>query len=98
VQGEYDGKEGGGFSPGGASLHSCLSGHGPDAQTHEKASNAELKPIKVGDGSMAFMFESSLMMGVSDWAYRSSGKLQAAYSQDSWGGLKSNFKRPLQAS
>ena len=30
VHGEYDAKEGGGFAPGGASLHNCMSGHGPD--------------------------------------------------------------------
>jgi homogentisate 1,2-dioxygenase len=92
VQGEYDGKEGRGFSPGGASLHSCLSGHGPDAQTFKKASSADLKPVKVGDGSLAFMFKSSLIMGVSDWAYHSTA-LQATYNHDSWGGLRSNFIR-----
>lgn len=58
IQGDYDAKIGGGFQPAGASLHNTMSGHGPDATTHEKASNVELKPQKVGEGSMAFMFES----------------------------------------
>ena len=31
-------REGRGFVPGGASLHNCMSGHGPDAETFEKAS------------------------------------------------------------
>lgn len=57
IMGQYDAKAGGGFQAAGASLHNCMSGHGPDAVTHEKASNAELKPMKVGEGSMAFMFE-----------------------------------------
>ena len=37
VHGAYDAKAEG-FVPGGASLHNCMSGHGPDAATFEKAS------------------------------------------------------------
>ena len=37
VHGAYDAKAEG-FAPGGASLHNCMSGHGPDAATFEKAS------------------------------------------------------------
>jgi homogentisate 1,2-dioxygenase len=37
VYGEYDAKAEG-FLPGGASLHNCMSGHGPDADTYAKAS------------------------------------------------------------
>ena len=37
VHGAYDAKAEG-FSPGGASLHNSMSGHGPDAETFEKAS------------------------------------------------------------
>ena len=55
IRGEYDAKAEG-FVPGGASLHNCMAGHGPDAETYEKASNAELKPVYLGD-TMAFMFE-----------------------------------------
>src|SRR5690348_10065887 len=36
-----------GFVPGGGSLHSCMTAHGPDAPTFEKASNVDLKPAKV---------------------------------------------------
>jgi hypothetical protein len=57
IHGDYDAKTGGGFNPAGASLHNVMSAHGPNASTHEQASNAELKPQKVGSGSMAFMFE-----------------------------------------
>ncbi|MGA7350399.1 MAG: homogentisate 1,2-dioxygenase, partial [Acidobacteriaceae bacterium] len=58
VFGEYDAKAEG-FLPGGASLHNCMSGHGPDAETWEKASQAELKPVKL-DNTLAFMFETGL--------------------------------------
>lgn len=57
ISGDYDAKVGGGFKPAGASLHNIMSAHGPDADTHKAASNADLKPQKVGAGSMAFMFE-----------------------------------------
>lgn len=57
ISGDYDAKTAGGFKPAGASLHNVMSAHGPDAASHEGASNAELTPKKVGEGSMAFMFE-----------------------------------------
>ena len=55
VEGAYDAKAEG-FVPGGASLHNMMSAHGPDRETFESASSAELKPQKVDDG-LAFMFE-----------------------------------------
>lgn len=42
--------------------------HGPDAETHKKASAAELKPMKVGEGSMAIMFESAYQLATTRWA------------------------------
>ena len=56
ICGTYDAKEKG-FIPGASSLHSCMSGHGPEGEVFEKASSADLKPSKVGEGSLAFMFE-----------------------------------------
>lgn len=94
ICGDYDAKTGGGFQPAGASLHNVMSAHGPDASTFERASNAELKPQKIGEGSMAFMFESSLMIGVTDWGLETCQKVQKGYSEDSWTGLVSHFKRP----
>lgn len=58
ITGGYDAKGPGGFKPAGASLHNVMSAHGPDADAHEKATNGDLKPVKIGEGSMAFMFES----------------------------------------
>ncbi len=56
IHGVYDAKAGG-FSPGGASLHNCMSGHGPDQTTYAKAVSADLAPHKI-EGTLAFMFES----------------------------------------
>jgi len=94
IHGQYDAKTGGGFQPAGASLHNIMSAHGPDSTTHMKASTAELKPMKVGEGSMAFMFESCLMLGVTEWGLNECKKVQANYNEESWEPLKVHFKRP----
>ena len=57
VHGIYDAKEGGGFAPGGASLHNCMSAHGPDKTSYQRAVEVELGPHKIED-TLAFMFES----------------------------------------
>jgi homogentisate 1,2-dioxygenase len=56
VHGVYDAKAEG-FVPGGISIHNCLSAHGPDLATYERASAAELKPHKI-ESTLAFMWES----------------------------------------
>ncbi|CAI6101144.1 unnamed protein product [Clonostachys chloroleuca] len=94
ICGQYDAKAGGGFQPAGASLHNVMSAHGPDADTFEKASNARLSPQKVGEGSMAFMFESCLMLGVTEWGLKTCEKVQDGYNEHSWTGLKPHFKLP----
>jgi homogentisate 1,2-dioxygenase len=56
IEGVYDAKEVG-FLPGGASLHNCMSAHGPDAATFEKGSCADTSQPGYLGGTMAFMFE-----------------------------------------
>ncbi|RYP50936.1 hypothetical protein DL769_010880 [Monosporascus sp. CRB-8-3] len=96
IAGAYDAKKRGkgGFMPGGASLHNVMSGHGPDAASYEGARNAELQPALVGKGSCAFMFESCLMVGVTEWGLKMCKKVQEYYNEESWGGLKVHWKRP----
>ncbi len=87
IHGVYDAKAEG-FVPGGASLHNCMSPHGPDAETFEKASSAELKPHYLG-ATLAFMFESRYVFHPTEAA------LEAPFRQrsyvDVWKGLKSHF-------
>ena len=40
-----------GFQPGGATLHSMMTPHGPDADCFEKASNGKLEPMRIADGT-----------------------------------------------
>eukprot|EP00743_Colponemidia_sp_Colp-15_P001454 GILK01001593.1.p1 GENE.GILK01001593.1~~GILK01001593.1.p1 ORF type:complete len:490 (-),score=59.72 GILK01001593.1:102-1517(-) len=61
IRGKYDAKEEG-FLPGGASLHSCMAPHGPEAAVFEKMSTVPLAPTKIPDDSLAFMFETTYLM------------------------------------
>jgi homogentisate 1,2-dioxygenase len=56
VYGVYDAKAGGGFRPGGISIHNTMLPHGPDRDAFERASSEELKPQRL-EGTLAFMFE-----------------------------------------
>ncbi|EEU41144.1 uncharacterized protein NECHADRAFT_46144 [Fusarium vanettenii 77-13-4] len=94
IQGEYDASKDGRVKPGSATIHNVMSGHGPDSETFEQAFNAELKPVKVGTSSMAFMFETSMMMGVTEWALKHSKKRQMDYQKTKWQPLKVRFKAP----
>lgn len=90
IYGDYDAKTGGGFVPGGGSLHNCMSPHGPDASAFEAASRSKLEPQKLGD-TMAFMFESRYLIRPTAFAL-STPALQKNYT-DCWQGLKKNFRK-----
>ena len=81
IHGAYDAKAEG-FAPGGLSLHNLMSGHGPDIESWRKASEAELKPLKI-EGTMAFMVETC-------WPYRPTAyaleHAQADYDE-AWAGF-----------
>ncbi|RYP90144.1 hypothetical protein DL770_003766 [Monosporascus sp. CRB-9-2] len=94
IAGDYHAKGGGGFRPGGASLHNCMSGNGPDAASFEKTSNTKRKPMKVGENSMAFMFESCLKLGATEWPLKTRRKVQEDYTPHSQKPLQVHFKRP----
>jgi homogentisate 1,2-dioxygenase len=91
VKGTYEAKES--FQPGGASLHSMMTPHGPDLACFKSASEEELKPVKLGVGTMSFMFESSLSMAVTKWATKTCDKLAPEYYK-CWQSLPDNFTGP----
>ena len=66
VYGAYDAKAEG-FAPGGLSLHNLMSGHGPDLDSWQKASEAELKPAKI-ENTLAFMVETCWPYRPTQWA------------------------------
>ena len=88
IHGAYDAKAGG-FVPGGASLHNCMSGHGPDAASFAKASAADTsRPDHIVD-TMAFMFETRYVINPTRLALESP-TLQHEYLE-CWQGLSKNF-------
>lgn len=91
IHGIYDAKEGGGFVPGGMSLHNCMAGHGPDADTYKRMTEIELKPVKL-ESTLAFMFETRFAVRPTAWAMDCS-ELQNDY-WECWQGLNPEFKRP----
>ncbi|GAA1501272.1 hypothetical protein GCM10009787_79010 [Streptomyces bangladeshensis] len=89
IHGGYEAKADG-FLPGGASLHSCMTPHGPDTKTYEAtiALGNEAGPQRIAD-TMAFMFESCLIPRICPWALESPS-IDPDYYQ-CWIGLKSHF-------
>ncbi len=90
LHGVYDAKAEG-FAPGGCSLHNCMTGHGPDAATFEKASAADLSQPDYIDGTMAFMFETRAVIRPTAQAL-AAGHRQQDYP-DCWMGLRKRFQR-----
>ena len=95
IDGHYDAKSttsttaGGGFVPGGASFHNIMTPHGPDAATFHKATSHTTdtsKPTRF-DGGLAFMFETNLLLKVSQQAIL---RQQTNYTQ-CWDGLDAKF-------
>ncbi|MFD8196729.1 homogentisate 1,2-dioxygenase [Streptomyces wuyuanensis] len=91
IEGAYDAKAAGkgGFVPGGGSLHNMMSAHGPDRETFDKASAAELRPQRIDDG-LAFMFETRWPVTTTAQA-ADADHLQGGYD-DVWQGLERHFR------
>lgn len=88
ITGIYDAKADG-FSPGGISLHNCMTAHGPDAQTFTNASQADLSKADYIRDTMAFMFETRWVIRPTEAALSSSTRQQ---NYDAvWSGLKKHF-------
>ena len=93
IQGVYDAKAEG-FLPGGSSLHNCMTPHGPDADTFEKATTADISQPHTVRDTMAFMFETRRVIRPTDAALASPTRQQNYYQ--CWQGLKKHFN-PSQA-
>jgi homogentisate 1,2-dioxygenase len=93
IYGQYDAKEGKagkGFQPGGSSLHSCMTAHGPDTTTFIKATapEASLTPTYL-DSGLAFMFETMFMLKLAPSSL-TTPLLQKDYS-DCWANFSKKF-------
>ncbi len=88
IHGVYDAKAEG-FVPGGASLHNCMTGHGPDAETFERASRADTSQPHYVRDTMAFMFETRLPIRPTRFALEVAELQQDYYT--CWQGLAKHF-------
>jgi len=94
IRGVYEAKQEG-FLPGGGSLHSCMTPHGPDLQAFEKESKRDNEnPVYLPD-TLSFMFESSYMLSVTPWAQ---GNFLHDNYYECWQGLKNHFRDYLEIS
>jgi homogentisate 1,2-dioxygenase len=87
IQGQYIGK-GQGFDPGSASLHNCMSGHGPDAIAFERGREMELKPTYLED-TLTFIYETQLPIRPTKFALETESLERDYYTH--WLGLKKHF-------
>jgi homogentisate 1,2-dioxygenase len=87
IEGVYDAKQDG-FTPGGSSLHNCMSPHGPEASVFEKATNVDLAPERYRD-TMAFMFESRYVIAPTKFALETPARQENYLS--CWDGIKKHF-------
>lgn len=90
VRGQYDAKPEG-FVPGGASLHNCLTAHGPDATSYARATEAKLEPDYL-ENTLAFMFESRYVFRPTQHALNT--PLRQGDYDHCWSDLQSHFVPP----
>ncbi len=91
IYGVYDAKPSG-FLPGGCSLHNCMTGHGPDADTFAQASHEDLVPT-YQEKTMAFMLESRHLFVPT--AYALNSELRERDYFQCWQKLTSHFAPPV---
>lgn len=89
IHGTYEAKKDG-FVPGGSSLHLCMTPHGPDTATFERAIQAgQDAPAHIGRDTLAFMFETDATPSVTAAAMGLSTIDRDYYK--CWMGLKRHF-------
>jgi homogentisate 1,2-dioxygenase len=71
------------------SLHNCMSGHGPDAASFEKASTADTSRPDHLTGTMAFMFETRKVIRPTAQALSAPGLQDDYYT--CWQGIAKHF-------
>jgi homogentisate 1,2-dioxygenase len=88
IHGAYEAKPSG-FVPGGASLHNCLSAHGPDRESFAAASTGSEEPQYLK--SLAFMFETRFVLAPTRFALDTPA-LQGDYDSV-WAGFPKTLKK-----
>jgi homogentisate 1,2-dioxygenase len=88
IEGQYDAKKG--FVAGGASLHNCMTPHGPDEKSYTKAVEDLCENPVQFNGGLAFMFETCLPLAVAPAAL-DDGRWRDMQYAACWNGLADDF-------
>lgn len=64
--------------------------HGPDAACFEDWSRRDLAPIRVAEGTQAFMFESSFSLALTRWGEETCQRIDKDYHK-CWKPIKKHF-------
>jgi homogentisate 1,2-dioxygenase len=88
IKGRYIGK-GEGFEPGCASLHNCMSGHGPDAESFERGAAASEDP-QYFENTMTIVLETQLVIRPTAFAIDTELRERDYYLH--WQGLGKRFR------
>ncbi|KAJ3556139.1 hypothetical protein NM688_g2191 [Phlebia brevispora] len=88
VMGEYGGRSED-FKPGGLSYETGFCPHGVDANVHKAASEMDLVPMRVNEGCLMIMFETSMMLTITDYAMNA--PTRAEHVPGMWNALAPNF-------
>ncbi|KAH9945385.1 homogentisate 1,2-dioxygenase [Epithele typhae] len=89
IYGDYGGRSDQ-FAPGGFSFENGFCPHGVSYDEFKKATEAELGPMRVHEGTLAFMFESSMQVTITDFGMKRTGKLHE-HEPKMWDDLKGQF-------
>ncbi|CAL1716067.1 unnamed protein product [Somion occarium] len=84
IYGVYEGRSDS-FKPGSISYETGFCPHGE----YKKASEMELVPMRVHEGTLAFMFESSMPFGITEFAMKSEKRHE--HEPGMWNDLRNNF-------
>lgn len=95
IHGNYGGRSDE-FQPGGASFENGFCPHGVAYDEFKAASEMDLTPQKISQGTLAFMFESGFQWTLTDYAMKRSGKLHE-HEPRMWDNLKGQFVNHLGA-
>ncbi|CAE7183519.1 unnamed protein product [Rhizoctonia solani] len=93
IYGNYAGRSDD-FAAGGASYECGHVAHGVSYEVFKEATEAELQPMRISEGTVAFMMESSLMFTLTDYAMKRSGKLHV-HNPSMWDDLDAQFLKHL---
>ncbi|OAL46582.1 homogentisate 1,2-dioxygenase [Pyrenochaeta sp. DS3sAY3a] len=90
IYGDYDGRSDG-FAPGSVSFECGMVPHGVAYEQFKAASAADPPQMRISEGSIAFMFESSRPFTITDYAWNSKAKHE--HEPKMWDDLVDNFSK-----